>query len=212
MTDQAYIEATRTSWDAIAAAYASDMPAFTDNADDQEAVDAFIAVVRGPVADIGCGPGQTTGYLHSRGAEVFGIDLSPGMLAVARESHPDLRFDEGSMTALKLADGELDGILSWYSIVNIPPDLLPTVFAEFHRVLAPGGHVLLAFRVGENDVKHYDEGYGHQVSLDFHRHSPDQVTTLLDAAGLTLVSSQFRDSADIPQAILVARRPLDTAV
>jgi SAM-dependent methyltransferase len=212
MTDQAYLEATRTSWNAIATSYASAMPAFTDNAEDQEAVDAFISLVRGPVADIGCGPGQTTGYLHSRGVEVFGIDLSPGMLALARESHPDLRFDEGSMTALELADGELGGILSWYSIVNIPPNLLPAVFAEFHRVLAPGGHVLLAFRVGDNDVKHYDEGYGHKVSLDFHRHSPDQVTKLLDTAGLTLVTSQFRQSAEIPQAILVACRALDTPV
>ncbi|MFD4664838.1 MULTISPECIES: class I SAM-dependent methyltransferase [Streptomyces] len=46
------------------------------------------------------------------------------------------------MTDLDLADGSLGGIIAWYSIVHTPPELLPVVFAEFHRVLAPGGHLL----------------------------------------------------------------------
>lgn len=48
----------------------------------------------GPVADVGCGTGRITGYLHHLGLDVVGIDLSPGMLAVARQVLPGLCFVE----------------------------------------------------------------------------------------------------------------------
>jgi len=81
------------------------------------------------------------------------------MVAVARRAHPDLRFDEGSMTALDLADGVLGGIVAWYSIIHTPPQRLPVTFTEFHRVLGPGGHLLLAFQAGDEKV-HLEHGYG----------------------------------------------------
>jgi ubiquinone/menaquinone biosynthesis C-methylase UbiE len=42
----------------------------------------------------------------------FGIDLSPGMVEIARKKNPELRFEVGSMTALELADGGLGGVVS----------------------------------------------------------------------------------------------------
>lgn len=69
------------------------------------------------------------------------------------------------MTALDLEDDVLGGIVAWYSTVHTPPELLPTVFAECHRVPAPGGHMLLAFKVGDQR-RHLDQAYGHELSLD----------------------------------------------
>jgi hypothetical protein len=51
--------------------------------------------------------------------------------------------------ALDLADGVLGGIVAWYSIIHTPPQRLPVTFAEFGRVLSPGGHLLLAFQAGD---------------------------------------------------------------
>jgi 2-polyprenyl-3-methyl-5-hydroxy-6-metoxy-1,4-benzoquinol methylase len=48
--------------------------------------------------DVGCGTGRITAHLRQLGVDVFGIDLSPGMIEVARRDHPGLRFDLGSMT------------------------------------------------------------------------------------------------------------------
>jgi ubiquinone/menaquinone biosynthesis C-methylase UbiE len=90
------------------------------------------------------------------------------MVTVARQAHPSLRFDVGSMLALHLPDGALGGIVAWYSTIHVPQERLPAVFAEFHRVLAPGGHLLLAFQVGD-EVSHRTEAAGHAISLDFHR-------------------------------------------
>ncbi|MEY9965231.1 ubiquinone/menaquinone biosynthesis C-methylase UbiE [Streptacidiphilus sp. MAP12-16] len=146
----------------------------------------------GPVADIGCGTGRVTAHLNTLGLRVFGVDLSPQMIAVAREAHPGLRFDVGSMLALDLPDAAVDGIVAWYSTIHIPQERLPDVFAEFHRVLAPGGQLQLAFQVGDEPL-HLTEALGHAVSLDFHRRQPADVAELLSRAGLPVRARLLRE-------------------
>jgi SAM-dependent methyltransferase len=58
---------------------------------------------------------------------------------------PRLRFQTGSMHALPFGDGALAGIVSWYSLIHAAPGDVPGYFAEFRRVLRPGGYVLAAF-------------------------------------------------------------------
>ncbi|MGW0854836.1 class I SAM-dependent methyltransferase [Streptomyces sp. NPDC002690] len=167
-----------------------------------------------PLADVGCGTGRVTGHLHGLGADVFGIDLSPGMLAVARAEHPGIRFEEGSMLALDLPDGSLGGLLAWYSVIHITDALLPAVFAEFHRVLAPGAHVQLGFQAGDG-TRHRTDAWGRPIELDFHRRRPEAVSALLDAAGfeprVRTVREADTDGAfpePTPQGFVLARKPL----
>lgn len=103
-----------------------------------------------PVADVGCGTGRVTEYLHGLGLglDVFGIDLAPQMIAVAREEHPGLRFEVGSMLGLGLPDASLGGLLARYSTIHVPDEEPPRAFAEFHRVLAPGAPYSSASRSG----------------------------------------------------------------
>ncbi|MGW6474472.1 class I SAM-dependent methyltransferase [Streptomyces nigra] len=56
----------------------------------------------GSGADLGSGPGAVTAHLHRLGLTVFGVDLSPGMVALARRAHPALRFHVGSMKDVDL--------------------------------------------------------------------------------------------------------------
>jgi SAM-dependent methyltransferase len=149
-----------------------------------------------------------TAHLHSLGVDAFGVDLSPGMVAEARRRHPGLRFEEGSMTALDLADGTLGGIVAWYSVIHTPPAQLPEVFAEFRRVLEPGGRLLLGFQAGNGPV-HLTHAYGHDISLDAYRLDPDEVGTLVIRAGMTEDARLVRAPAPpekVPQAYLLARR------
>lgn len=52
-----------------------------------------------------------------------------------------------------------DGVLAWYSTIHVPDERLPEAFAEFHRVLAPSGYLLLAFQAGEGS-EHATEALG----------------------------------------------------
>lgn len=106
----------------------------------------------GPVADIGCGPGHVTAHLHALGPTTFGIDLSFEMVALARRAHPDLRFDEGSMTALDLADGVLGGILASYSIIHTRPQPLPPCSPSSSECWSRAANLLLGFFAGNDPL------------------------------------------------------------
>src|SRR6516164_8204468 len=76
---------------------------------DRELLSRFASEVigRGEVYDLGCGPGQTTAFLHSQGVAVRGLDLAPQLLDEARQRHPVIRFEQGNMLALPLPDAAL---------------------------------------------------------------------------------------------------------
>ncbi|WP_370377842.1 class I SAM-dependent methyltransferase [Catenulispora sp. GAS73] len=211
MSDSPDLRATRDSYDTVAASYAELVSLNLDRMPyDRMMLGRFVELVRGsgPVADIGCGPGHLTAYLDASGVPAFGIDLSPGMIEVARAGNPALRFEVGSMTGLDLADGGLGGVVSWYSIVHMPLEMLPTVFAEFFRVLAPAGHLLLAFKAGTRKSP-LNHAYGHDVSLTVYWQSPDRVAELLEEAGFTVQARLIRAPGELdkgPQAFVLARK------
>lgn len=214
MIEPSYVRATRAGYDAVAADYSEwvsdDLAA---KPLDRALLAAFAELVHadgaGPVGDLGCGSGRVTAHLRSLGLSAFGVDLSPAMVVLARRAYPGLRFDEGSITAVDAADGALGGIVAWYSIIHTPPEKLPVVFAEFHRALAPGGHLLLAFQVGDKP-RHLAEAFGHVVSLDFYRFQPDRVAQLLHEAGLAVIARLLREPDEterVQQAYVLARKP-----
>ncbi|MFJ7075884.1 class I SAM-dependent methyltransferase [Streptomyces sp. NPDC098781] len=212
-----FLEATRASYDAIASAYTdlfSDWPA--DSAPvDRALVTAFAELARAhapaPVADLGSGPGSVTAHLDALGTPVFGVDLSPRMVTLARRAHPQLRFHVGSMTALDLPDETLGGILALYSIIHVPDDHLPATLAEFHRVLRPGAPVLLSFQSGDTeDHLHLTERFGQEIALDYYWRTPETVTEHLNEAGLRLharITREPEGEEKRPRAFLLAEKP-----
>ncbi|MEV5877117.1 class I SAM-dependent methyltransferase [Streptomyces sp. NPDC052101] len=193
-----FLRTTRTSYDAIAKEYAARFPAGGRHPLDDALISAFADLVTAhgtaPVADLGSGPGHVTALLHELGVPSFGVDLSPAMVALARETYPQLRFHVGSMTSLDLPDATLGGILALYSTIHVPDAHLPTACAEFHRTLLPGGHALLAFQTAEEPGHlHLPERFGHEIDLDYYWRTPEQVIERLAEAGLELIAGVRRE-------------------
>lgn len=213
-----FLISTRTFYDAVAEDYAALFEReLVGRPLERAIIQVFAELVggAGPVADLGCGPGRTTARLASLGVDIFGLDLSESMLAVARRENPGLRFEQGSMLDLDIPDGTLAGALSWYSSIHTPVDELPALFAELHRVLAPGGHLLVGFQAGDKH-RHHDRPWGRPVSLTFQRRRPEDMIRLLEDAGFTLLSQTVREPEESldetsPQAFLIARKPAAVA-
>lgn len=146
----------------------------------------------GPVAELGCGPGHVTAHLRGLGLDVFGVDLSPNLIDLARETYPDLRFEFGSMGALNLADGTLGGIVSWYSVIHDPPREVPSYFAEFRRVLVLGGTLLLAFFESEGGPV---AAFDHKV-VTAYRWPIDELADLARQAGFVEVGRMLREPGE----------------
>ena len=96
----------------------------------------------GDAVDAACGTGRVTAHLAGLGHRVRGVDASPGMLAKARAKLPDVTFTEGSVQALPLPDDSSDLVTCCLSLAHVG-ELAPA-FAEFARVLRPGGHLVMS--------------------------------------------------------------------
>jgi ubiquinone/menaquinone biosynthesis C-methylase UbiE len=154
---------------------------------DRELLDRFAKLVSGAgiVCDLGCGPGQVARYLQDRRVSVCGMDLSEGMVEKARQLNPGIEFLQGNMLALPVEDEAWAGIAAFYAIVNFPPADLSIVMREMHRVLQPGGWLLMSFHIGD-EIEHVDDLWGCVVSLDFYFFSTEQVTAALRSASFEI--------------------------
>ncbi len=187
--------ATGASYDAVAGAYAEAMSdELRRKPLDRALLAAFAEQVReaapdrARVWDVGCGPGHVTAFLAGLGLRAAGVDLSDGMVAQARKHHPDLEFSTGSMTALPAPDASWDGLVSFYSLIHMIDDAdLRAALAEYRRVLADGGLLLLAVHAGQ-EVRHLTDWFGAEVDVSFRFFDPAWLGAELTEAGFAVES------------------------
>jgi SAM-dependent methyltransferase len=183
-------DALQRSYDTLAEEYARRLAGELKNKPlDRALLDAFAEMVdgQGLVADIGSGPGQVGRYLVDQGIPVIGIDLSPGMIAVAQRLHPMMTFAVGSILDLPAPDASWAGIIAFYSIIFLAPDKFPIAFREFHRTLRPGGLLLVAFHLGDGRI-HEDELWGFDVDLDMYLLEREVIQREIEQAGFEVLA------------------------
>lgn len=214
MPEPTWISETRGSYDTVAEDYATLLADHLAGEPVQRHVlSLFAELVRsrggGRVLDLGCGTGRLSGYLRDLGLDVEGLDLSPGMLAVARRAYPDLAFTVGSATDLPHSDESLNGVVAFHSLIHIPDEQLGRAVAEVARVLRPGGTVLVTFHIGDS-VLRKTEGYGgHPMTLDVHRRPVQRMADELQAHSLRVelqVEHRLDDTSRSPQGLVLAVR------
>ncbi len=185
----------QSTYDDLAEAYADHLAdELLGKPMDRSLLDRFAEQVRGlgPACELGCGPGHVARYLHDRGVDISGIDLSPAMLEEARRLHPAVAFREGDMLALDVEEGAFAGIVAFYAIVHFAPEALTAAFREMRRALRPGGTLLLAFHIGEGAVRP-GEMWGIPVELDWIFFRTEEVVSSLTTAGLTITEAIERE-------------------
>lgn len=103
------------------------------------------------VLDVACGPGNITNFFARRGVKIEGVDLSSGMLAIARKNHPKIKFRKMDMRKLNYADKSFDALLCSYALYHLTKKQALTALKEFNRVLKPGGTLMLIVQEGSGE-------------------------------------------------------------
>jgi ubiquinone/menaquinone biosynthesis C-methylase UbiE len=140
------------------------------------------------VADIACGTGiladRISRELHLD--EVYGVDMSDGMLAQARARSSEVQWRKGPAEHLPFEDGVLDAVVTTSAFHFFDQ---PAALREFHRVLAPGGLVAVATLSPRQPLPL------HRLSANrlnpAHNPSPEEMRALFEGAGFR-VSDQHR--------------------
>jgi ubiquinone/menaquinone biosynthesis C-methylase UbiE len=101
---------------------------------------------RSTVLDVGCGSGYIASILEDKEFRVTGIDVSTGMLELARANVPRSTFVRMDMRRLDFPKESFDCILCLYSIFHVPRRYHLGILRGFHRVLKAKG--LLAIHMG----------------------------------------------------------------
>ena len=155
------------------------------------------------VLDVGCGTGVVTRLAAERvGREgaVAGLDLNPGMLAVAKSVSPSalhIEWHEASADAIPLADETFDVVLCQLSLQFVSDR--SKALQEMHRVLAPGGRLvvsvpgpadLLFETLADAMARHVSDQAAGFVHAVFAMHEEAELETLLGNAGFRDIDVQ----------------------
>lgn len=111
------------------------------------AIEPLLAAVRlGPGAelvDVATGCGFLAAEAAGRGAKPVGIDLSPGMIELAKKFHPGIDFRVGEVEHLPFPDGSRDAVACSFGLGHFPcPE---ASIAECVRILRSGGRIALSW-------------------------------------------------------------------
>lgn len=105
----------------------------------------------GRVLDAGCGTGVPTARrLHEAGHAVTGVDISAGMLDLARQNVPDADFRQLDVLDLDASLGTFDAVVAFFALLMLLRADVPTALQRLRDVLSPGG--LLALAMVEADL------------------------------------------------------------
>jgi SAM-dependent methyltransferase len=140
--------------------------------------------------EVACGPGLIARAMAPRVGSVVGFDLTPAMIDRARADAgtagiENVSFEVGDATALDLPDDSFDGAITRFSLHHIPAPV--RVLEEMRRVVRPGGHVVLADFVTDDDAT----GAAWQEQIERLRDpshwallTPSRIAALADRVGL----------------------------
>ncbi|MCX6789907.1 MAG: class I SAM-dependent methyltransferase, partial [Candidatus Kaiserbacteria bacterium] len=168
-----------------------------DHVDDAwwvEGTDAFIKELPqgGSVLDVGCGSGVKSKYFAERGCKVVGIDISDGLLDIARREVPEAEFRELSMTDLDSMTETFDGVFAQASLLHIPKKEAGEVVKKLAGRLVPGGLLYIAVKEVRADkpeeVVERENDYGYEYERFFSYFTLEELEQYLRDAGLEVVS------------------------
>ncbi len=170
------------------------------------ALDRFLALVApgATIVDVGCGPGFDCALFRERELRAIGIDLSLGMLQIARDRYPG-PYVQADMRRLPLCSG-VAGLWCNAALLHLSRPDARQALREFRRVLAPGGVLFLAVKEGQGEMQR-SETYGSGAPRYFTYWRDNRLDSALRESGFHLLEAWVDAGARQRWLCRLARKP-----
>ena len=170
---------TFDTWNNIASIYQDkfmDMVLYNDTYD---LICKAVAKEKAKLLEIGCGPGNITKYLLSKRPDfdVFGIDIAPNMIELAKKNNPTASFAVMDSREINRLNEKYDGVISGFCSPYLSPTENNKFISNAYDLLNEDGLIYLSFVEGDPDKSDFKVGGGGRVFFQFHR--LDDLTTQL---------------------------------
>ncbi|MEN9337243.1 MAG: hypothetical protein RLZZ500_2230 [Bacteroidota bacterium] len=161
---------TFTTWNSVALKYQEkfmDMPYYNASYD---LFCEMVAQREARLLEIGCGPGNITKYLLAKRPDfsLFGIDIAPNMIALAKANNPTADFAVMDCREIHTLESNFDALIAGFCIPYLSPSECATLFASAYQLLAPQGWMYLSFVAGEREQSGFQSGSAGRVYFHYH--------------------------------------------
>ena len=131
--------------------------------------------------EIGCGPGNITKYLIAKRPDfdIFGIDIAPNMVELARQNNPTAHFAVMDSRQINNLDSTYDGIVCGFCLPYLSQTETNELIANSYDLLNENGLLYLSFVEGDPDKSDFKAGSGGRVY--FYYHKLDDITLQLNS-------------------------------
>jgi len=149
---------------------------------------------QGPVAELGCGRGEFLSLLAEHGIAARGVEMSAAAVQECRAQGLDVALGDAVHFLAGEREGSLGGVFAAQVAEHLPPRVLQRMLAEAHRVLRPGG-ILVLETINPRSLVAFLEIYNRDLSHERPLH-PDTLSFLAAAEGFTDVRIELRSPVD----------------
>lgn len=181
---------TLSSYDATALKYAEK----TSSLHPKKQIDAFIGYLprQAEILDLGCGPGRDAKIFAELGFAVTGIDLSPKMIELAKETVANAKFQVMDFSRMEFSKNHFDGIWASAAFLHAPKSNISQIFRNIHSLLKLEGIFYLSLKQGKGEILEQDARYGN-VPKFWSFFDKDEIVDLLEQADFEILQSSVVD-------------------
>lgn len=170
---------TFDTWNNIASLYQDKFMNLDLYNDTYDFICKAIATPNAKLLEIGCGPGNITKYLLSQRPDfdIFGIDIAPNMIELAKKNNPTANFAVMDSREIKNLYKKYDGIIVGFCLPYLSPTESNELISNSYDLLNENGLLYLSFVEGNPEESDFKVGSGGRVY--FHYHNLDDLITQL---------------------------------
>jgi ubiquinone/menaquinone biosynthesis C-methylase UbiE len=146
------------------------------------------------VLELGCGTAGPTTQTLAKHFRLTAVDISARSVELARQKVSTARFLVADMTVVDFPAGSFDAVVAFYSIIHVPREEQPALFARITNWLRPGGLFLATLTSGGEAADYEPDWLG--VPMFWSGFDPATARQHLEEAGLRIKSAAIETAEE----------------